>query len=209
MTEHMLEVNEKMNLTAIKNVDSVILLHYVDSLTAEPFLPQNARVADIGCGAGFPCLPLALCRPDLSLLAVDSTEKRINYVKETARLLNCPNLEAIAMRAEDGGKGAFREQFDVCTARAVAALPALSELCLPYVKVGGKFLAMKGKRGEEELRDAQSAIKRLGGECVGVHTVKLTYNGEEDTRFLFEIEKIKPTPADLPRPWAKILKRPL
>ena len=209
LTERMLEVNEKMNLTAIKSVDSIILLHYVDSLTAERFLPQNARVADIGCGAGFPCLPLALCRPDLSLLAVDSTEKRINYVKDTARLLNCPNLEAVAMRAEDGGKGAYREQFDVCTARAVAALPALSELCLPYVKVGGKFLAMKGKRGEEELQEAQSAIKQLGGECVGVHKVTLTYNGEEDTRFLFEIAKVKPTPADLPRPWAKILKKPL
>lgn len=209
LTEHMLAVNEKMNLTAIKNVDAVVLLHYVDSLTAEGFLPQNARVADIGCGAGFPCLPLAICRPDLQLLAVDSTEKRINYVKETAKLLECSNLEAIAMRAEDGGKGAYREQFDVCTARAVAALPALSELCLPYVKVGGKFLAMKGKKGEEELREAETAIKRLGGECVATHRIELTYNGETDTRFLFEIAKVKQTPPEFPRPWAKILKRHL
>ena len=113
------------------------------------------------------------------------------------------------MRAEDGGKGEYREQFDVCTARAVAALPALSELCLPYVKVGGKFLAMKGKRGEEELQEAQSAIKRLGGECIAMHKITLTDGKEEDTRYLFEIQKVKPTPADLPRPWAKILKRPL
>lgn len=209
LTEHMLKVNESMNLTAIKNIDSIILLHYADSLTAEPFLPQNARVADIGCGAGFPCLPLAICRPDLRLLAVDSTEKRIRYVKDTASLLNCPNLEAIAMRAEDGGKGAYREQFDVCTARAVAALPALAELCLPYVKVGGKFLAMKGKRGEEELRDARSAIKRLGGECVATHRITLRSDAEEDTRYLFEIQKVTPTPAEFPRPWAKILKRAL
>ena len=209
LTEHMLHVNESMNLTAIKDINSIILLHYADSLTAEQFLPQNARVADIGCGAGFPCLPLAICRPDLRILAVDSTEKRIRYVADTAKRLNCPNLEAVAMRAEDGGKGEYREQFDVCTARAVAALPALSELCLPYVKVGGKFLAMKGKRGEEELREAQSAIKRLGGECIAMHKITLTDGKEEDTRYLFEIQKVKPTPADLPRPWAKILKRPL
>lgn len=209
LTERMLEVNEKMNLTAIKSIEGIILLHYADSLTAEPFLPQNARVADIGCGAGFPCLPLALCRPDLSILAVDSTEKRINYVKDTARLLNCPNFEAVAMRAEDGGKGAYREQFDVCTARAVAALPALSELCLPYVKVGGKFLAMKGKRGEEELNEARSAISRLGGECTAMHKIILTDGREEDTRYLFEISKVKPTPAEFPRPWGKILKKPL
>jgi 16S rRNA (guanine527-N7)-methyltransferase len=209
LTVRMLEINEKMNLTAIKSLEGIILLHYADSLTAEPFLPQNARVADIGCGAGFPCLPLAICRPDLSLLAVDSTEKRINYVKDTAKLLNCRNLEAVAMRAEEGGKGAYREQFDVCTARAVAALPALSELCLPYVKLGGKFLAMKGKRGEEELREAESAIKRLGGECVAMHKITLTDGKEEDTRYLFEIAKVAPTPADLPRPWGRILKKPL
>ena len=209
LTEHMLEINQKMNLTAIKEPEAIIALHYADSLTAEPFLPQNARIADIGCGAGFPCLPLAICRPDLTILAVDSTEKRINYVKDTANRLKCPNLQALAMRAEDGGKGAYREQFDVCTARAVAALPALSELCLPYVRVGGKFLAMKGKKGEEELRDAENAIKKLGGECIGLHAVKIKVNGEEEDRYLIEVAKIKPTPAEYPRSWGRILKKPL
>ena len=209
LTDRMLTVNEKMNLTAIKEEAAIILLHYADSLTAARFLPQNARVADIGCGAGFPCLPLAICRPDLSILALDSTEKRIRYVKETAEMLGCNGVTAVAMRAEEGGQGCYREQFDVCTARAVAALPLLAELCMPYVRVGGTFLAMKGRKGEEELKDAKSAIKRLGGECASVHPITLTHSGEEDTRYLIEIKKIKHTPADLPRPWAKILKKPL
>lgn len=209
LTNHMLETSKSMNLTAIKEPDAIVTLHYADSLTAEPFLPQNARIADIGCGAGFPCLPLAICRPDLEILAIDSTEKRIKYVQETADLLQCSGLTAVAMRAEDGGKGAYREQFDVCTARAVAALPALAELCLPYVRVGGTFLAMKGRKGQEELSAAQSAIKKLGGDCTGLHAVTLKHNGEEDTRYLIEIKKVKPTPTELPRPWARILKRPL
>ena len=209
LTARMLEINEKMNLTAIKEESAIVLLHYADSLTASQFLPQNARVADIGCGAGFPCLPLAICRPDLQITAIDSTEKRIRYVAETAAFLGCNNLTAVAMRAEEGGQGRYREQFDVCTARAVAALPLLAELCLPYVRVGGTFLAMKGKKGEEELAQAANAIKRLGGECTKVHAITLHGGKEEETRYLIEIKKVRPTPADLPRPWGKILKKPL
>lgn len=209
LTARMLETNEKMNLTAIKEESAIILLHYADSLTAARFLPQNARVADIGCGAGFPCLPLSICRPDLQILALDSTEKRIRYVSETAAALGCDGITAVAMRAEEGGQGRYREQFDVCTARAVAALPLLAELCLPYVRVGGSFLAMKGKRGEEELAQAATAIRRLGGECVGLHPVTLHGSAEEETRYLIEIKKVRPTPAEFPRPWAKILKKPL
>jgi 16S rRNA (guanine527-N7)-methyltransferase len=209
LTERMLTVNEYMNLTAIKDPAAIILLHYADSLTAARFLPENAKIADIGCGAGFPCLPLAICRPDLSILALDSTEKRIQYVKQTAELLKCENLSAVAMRAEEAGKGGYREQFDVCTARAVASLPALSELCLPFVRIGGTFLAMKGKKGEEELKEATSAIKKLGGEVAELHAITLRSQVEEDTRYLIEIKKVKPTPAEFPRQWARILKKPL
>jgi 16S rRNA (guanine527-N7)-methyltransferase len=205
----MLTVNEYMNLTAIKDPAAIILLHYADSLTAARFLPENGKIADIGCGAGFPCLPLAICRPDLSILALDSTEKRIQYVKQTAELLKCENLSAVAMRAEEAGKGGYREQFDVCTARAVASLPALSELCLPFVRIGGTFLAMKGKKGEEELKEATSAIKKLGGEVAELHAITLRSQAEEDTRYLIEIKKVKPTPAEFPRQWARILKKPL
>jgi 16S rRNA (guanine527-N7)-methyltransferase len=210
LTEHMLKVNESMNLTAIKEEKAIALRHYADSLTVSAFLPQNAKIIDIGCGAGFPSLPLAICRPDLSITALDSTEKRIRYVNETAQLLGCTNLTALAMRAEDGAhQKDMRERFDVCTARAVAALPVLAELCLPYVKLGGRFIAMKALKGEEELSAAQSAIKRLGGEVKEIHRVTLTGDGQNDVRMLIEIKKIKPTPADLPRAYAKICKKPL
>lgn len=216
LTEHMLQVNQSMNLTAIKEESAIITRHYADSLTVAAFLPQNAKIADIGCGAGFPSLPLAICRPDLTVTAIDSTEKRVRYVNDTAKLLGLQNLTALAMRAEDGGKGALRERFDVCTARAVADLPVLTELCLPFVRVGGRFIAMKAKRGEEELKNAAHAIVTLGGRLSEVKTVTLLEKAAEgseesagDTRVLISVDKITPTPAAYPRPYAKILKRPL
>jgi len=213
LTEHMLLVNQSMNLTAIKDESAIIARHYADSLTVAALLPQNARIADIGCGAGFPTLPLAICRPDLEITAIDSTEKRVRYVAETAKLLGLSNVTALAMRAEDGAKGALREQFDVCTARAVADLPILSELCLPFVKVGGKFIAMKAKKGAEELENAQKSIRTLGGRLNEVKTVFLKSTeapeSEGDTRMLISVDKIAPTPAAYPRAYAKIVKRPL
>ena len=209
LTERMLAVNEHMNLTAIKEPRAVVLRHYADSLTIERLLPQNATLADVGCGAGFPSLPLAIVRPDLKILSLDSTAKRIRYVQETAALLDCKNLTALAARAEEAGKGAHREKYDVCTARAVAALPVLAELCLPLVRVGGKFLAMKARRGEEEWESAASAVAKLGGKLIARHTVTLKDEGEQDERIIFEIEKVKPTPAQYPRAYAKIAKNPL
>lgn len=209
LTERMLEVNEYMNLTAIKEERAVILRHYADSLTIEQMLPQGAKIADIGCGAGFPSLPLAICRPDLSILSLDSTAKRIRYVDETAQLLGCENIEAVAMRAEEGGKSIYRERFDVCTARAVAALPVLAELCLPFVRVGGKFIAMKARKGDEEWESAERAIARLGGRLIARHAVTLKDGDEQDERLILEIEKVKPTPKEFPRAYAKICKAPL
>lgn len=209
LTERMLEVNQYMNLTAIKEPRAVILRHYADSLTLVPFLPQNATLIDIGCGAGFPSLPLAICRPDLRVFSLDSTAKRIRYVQETAELLQCTNLSAAAMRAEEGGKGRYREQFDVCTARAVAALPVLAELCLPLVRVGGSFLAMKAKRAEEEWESAANAVARLGGKLIAQHDVTLRDGEIAEERQIFEIKKVKPTPREFPRAYAKITKSPL
>ncbi len=210
LTEHMLEINKSMNLTAIKDERGIVLRHYADSLTVEPFLPQNASLIDVGCGAGFPCLPLGICRPDLAITALDSTEKRIHYVRETAKMLEIPGFSAIAARAEEAGhNAAFREQFDVCTARAVAALPVLAELCLPFVRLGGTFIAMKAAKGAAELQEAARGIKRLGGEVIASHTVLLHGEAGDEARILVEIKKVRPTPAELPRPYAKICKKPL
>ena len=211
LTERMLEVNRQMNLTAITEEASIVARHYADSLTVEPFLPKNATMIDVGCGAGFPCLPLALVRPDLSITALDSTEKRVRYVADTAKALSIPGLSTLAARAEDAARTGsdLREHFDVATGRAVAPLRLLAELCLPFVRVGGKFIAMKAKKGEEELSEAENAIKRLGGEPVALHRIELCCGEERETRYIIEITKKKPTPADLPRPWARMLKKPL
>ena len=210
LMKHMLEVNKSMNLTAIKEERAIAVRHFLDSLTVEPFLPKNAKMLDVGCGAGFPCLPIGIFRPDLTITALDSTEKRIRYVQKTADLLEIPHFRAIAARAEELAHDAVhREQYDVVTARAVAALPVLAELCLPFVAVGGRFVAMKAKRGEEELAAATRAIARLGGKTAEVRSITLKAEGECDERLLIEIKKIKETPKDLPRAYAKIAKKPL
>lgn len=209
LTEFMLAENEKYNLTAITDPDKIILNHYADCATLAARLPKGARIADIGCGAGFPTLPVAILRDDVTILGIDSTAKRINYVNEAARLLGLGNVTAVAMRAEDGGKSPeYRERFDIVTARAVAEMRILCELCLPYVKVGGKFIAMKGKNAEFELSGARKAISLLGGR--GVTVEQITLNGTEELSHpLIVIDKKERTPASYPRPYAQISKKPL
>jgi len=210
LTEHMLEVNAHMNLTAITEPDAVILKHYADSLSISAYIPQNARVLDVGCGAGFPSLPLAICRPDLQITAIDATAKRIAYIQQTATLLGLTNLEASAMRAEDGAKQAqMRESFDVVTARAVASLPVLSELCLPFVRIGGIFLAMKSAKAEEELAASDRAVALCGGESGKLHHISLHNGADSETRCLILSKKIHSTPKNYPRNFSQISKKPL
>ena len=210
LTKRMLEENEKYNLTAITDPDKIILNHYADCATLALFLPKGARIADVGCGAGFPTLPLAILRDDLSITAIDSTAKRVNYVAETASLLGITNVTALTMRAEDGGKDpSFREKFDFVTARAVAEMRVLAELCMPYVKVGGKFVAMKGKNAEFELTAAKKALSLLGGRSTKVETVTLHGDGEELSHPLIIVDKKEKTPQTYPRPFAQISKKPL
>ena len=210
LTVRMLEENEKYNLTAITDVEKIILNHYADCATLALRLPKGAKIADIGCGAGFPTLPVAILRSDVTILAIDSTAKRITYVAETAKLLGLENVTAIAMRAEDGGKSAeYREKFDIVTARAVAEMRVLSELCLPYVKPSGKFIAMKGRNAEFELQSAKKAISLLGGRNTKIEEIKLTGGGEELSHPLIIIDKKEKTPASYPRPYAQISKKPL
>ena len=211
LTDIMLEVNKSMNLTAITEESTVILKHYADSLTMLSEIPQGAKVIDIGCGAGFPSLPLAIFRPDVSITALDGTAKRIEYVKNTAKKLGLDNLTAIAGRAEEyGNKPEYRQSFDIATARAVAALPILAELCLPFVKVGGAFVAMKAARGEDEATSAANAIKLCGGDTAIVNKLELTANKLDfESRIIVTSKKIADTPAKYPRHYSQISKKPL
>ena len=211
LTNIMLEVNEQMNLTTITNCSQIILKHYVDSLTVSKYIPQNAQVIDVGCGAGFPSLPLAICREDLQITALDSTAKRINYVNDTARKLGLDNLNATAARAEDEArKPQQRESYDLAVARAVADLPILCELCLPFVKLGGRFVAMKAAKGDEEYARSERAIKLCGGADAQIIAADITENGSEyEKRRLIIVEKREKTPKIYPRNFAQISKKPL
>lgn len=211
LTQRMLEVNKSMNLTAITEEKTVILRHYVDSLTISEQIPMGASVIDVGCGAGFPSLPLAIFRPDLSITSLDGTAKRIAYVAETAQLLNLSHLRAIAGRAEEyAQKEEYREQFDVATARAVAQLPVLCELCLPFVKKDGVMIAMKAQQASEELEMSGRCINLCGGGASRSFERELTLNGTDlERRSVIVIPKIQKTPKNYPRHFSKISKKPL
>ncbi|MBO7304373.1 MAG: 16S rRNA (guanine(527)-N(7))-methyltransferase RsmG [Clostridia bacterium] len=210
LTERMLEENEKYNLTAITEPSKIILNHYADCALIASLFPKGARIIDVGCGAGFPTLPLAIVREDLSILAVDSTAKRISYVEESARILGLSGVTTRVMRAEDGAKDEnMREKFDFATARAVAELRVLSELCLPFVKVGGKMIAMKGKNAEFELAGAKRAITILGGKDAKIESFELVGGDEVLTRPVVVIKKAAKTPHAYPRAYAQISKKPL
>ncbi len=209
LTKILLEENEKYNLTAIKEPHKIILNHYADCASLADILPSGAKIADVGCGAGFPTLPVAILRPDVKILGIDSTAKRINYVNMATSELGLSNVEAVSARAEDIGKSEIRESFDIVTARAVAAMRVLSELCLPLVKVGGKLIAMKGKNAEFELSDAKRAISLLGGKLSAMHEVRLSDGEEEIIHPLIIIDKRSKTPQAYPRAFAQISKKPL
>ena len=211
LTERMLEVNKSLNLTAIKEEKAIILKHYVDSLTISKYIPDNSRIIDVGCGAGFPTLPLAVFRHDLSITALDGTAKRINYVSETAKYLNLTGVSAVAARAEElANTPEHRECYDIATARAVASLPVLCELTLPFVKIGGKMLAMKSQQAGDELELAMNCIRLCGGEVEDVISCDLmSPSGEKESRNIIVIKKIKKTPPLYPRHYSKISKKPL
>lgn len=211
LCEHTLEVNKVHNITAIRDVPGVITKHFADSVKKiEAIPPTGATLLDVGTGGGFPTLPLAIVRPDLRITAIDSTAKKIAHVQNTAKMLGLCNVTAISGRAEDMAHTNMRESFDIVTARAVSELRILCEITLPFVKVGGTFVALKGASGEKELLDAMHAIEKLGGKCIDL--CKYTLNdehGNQDERCLILIRKEKTTPQNFPRQYAQILKKPL
>ena len=213
LTERLLAANAVMNLTAITDPREIILKHYFDSLRLAQHLHKvGASLADVGCGAGFPTLPLAIARPDLAITAIDSTDKRIVFVRETAAALGLTNVTAVTARAEDAGAGELRGKFDYVTARAVARLNMLCEFCIPLLRVGGEFLPMKGKSGAEELHEAENAIAALRAEtCFSVeYTIgDPAFDADRQERFIACIRKVDETEKIYPRNFSQIKKKPL
>ena len=176
------------------------------------YIDEGKSVLDVGCGAGFPSLPLAIARPDLQITAIDSTDKRIVYVRECARRLGLQNLTAKTARAEDAAATDMRGKYDYATARAVARLNILAEYCIPFLRVGGVFLPMKAKSGAEEMIEAKNAFATLHAKVLFSKEFFLadTKNeGEPQTRLIAGIEKCAPTEKIYPRNNAQIKKKPL
>ena len=205
----LLEANQVMNLTAITEPQQVARLHFLDCAALLKEADFSGRsVIDVGTGAGFPGLVLKTVEPSLSLTLLDSLGKRVDFLKETAEALGLTDVTCLHARAEEASQlPELRQQFDFAVSRAVAALPLLCELCLPYVKVGGFFLAMKGPDCAEELSSAASAVRLLGGTFRPTRTYGIP--GTDVVHSVVVIEKTAPTPASYPRRWAKIQKAPL
>lgn len=204
------EWNEKINLTAITEDEEFIKKHFVDCIKAfkSKAIAEAHTIIDVGTGAGFPGIPIAIMHPTAKITLLDSLNKRINYLNIVVRELGLKNVTTIHSRAEDGArKPELREQFDVATSRAVANMAVLSEFCMPYVKKGGYFVALKGPSIDEELKNAGNAIKTLGGELKGIIEVSIE---ETDLKHnIVEVEKIKPCPKTYPRKAGTITKKPL
>lgn len=211
LTERMLSVNQTMNLTAITDPDGILLRHYVDSATLSEHVPVGAKLLDVGCGAGFPTIPLGIFRPDLTITALDGTAKRIRYVEETCALLGLSQIRAVAGRAEELGQDpVYRERFDVVTARAVASMSVLGELCLGFARVGGQMIAMKSQHAKEELKAAARCLSLCGGGAPRLTERELiSAEGLTEQRALIIVPKISPTPKNYPRHFSKISKKPL
>ncbi len=208
LAELLVEQNKTMNLTAITYPDGIAVKHFADSISAlfAYDFAENAKVLDVGTGAGFPSIPLLIARPDLEMTMIDSTAKKLKYVASTVETLGL-TAEVLHTRAEEAGQNKeYREKFDIVCSRAVAALNVLCEYCLPFVKVGGVFLAMKAAKAQEEIADAKNAIKTLGGKIVAEKSFTLSDGGE---RTIVVIKKISQVPPKYPRVSAQIAKKPL
>lgn len=203
----LVERNKHVNLTAITADREIILKHFIDSLTINRYLEANAKIIDVGTGAGFPGIPIKILRKDVNITLLDSLNKRVNFLNEVIADLDLKQIDAIHGRAEDlAHKAEYREKFDTVTARAVANLATLSELCLPFIKRGGKFICMKGS-SIEEIDEARTALEILGGTVASIDKFLLPDSDIE--RNIVIIEKIKSTPNRYPRKPGMPAKEPI
>ncbi|UXN12024.1 16S rRNA (guanine(527)-N(7))-methyltransferase RsmG [Lactobacillus amylovorus] len=198
----LIEVNEHVNLTRITEEDEVYLKHFYDSITPlftfGAVFKDGATLCDVGAGAGFPSIPLKILKPGLKVTIVDSLQKRLNFLKDLISELGLTDVELVHGRAEDVGQNKlYRERFDIVTARAVARMSVLSEYCLPLVKKGGYFVALKGPKAEDELDDGKKALEVLGGKLI--KDEELTLPAGEEERTLVLVQKVKSTPKKYPR----------
>lgn len=209
------ERNKVMNLTNIVDDKGIAMRHFVDSLTIVPYIREEQKkkgkedltLVDVGTGAGFPGIPIKVKMPKIKLILMDSLQKRIGFLEDVCNELELKDVTTVHTRAEDAGRNKkYREKYDIATARAVASLPVLCEYCLPFVKVGGIFLAMKG-HAEEELKDAKKAIALLGGTIE--KTDEFVLPGTDMNRSVIVIRKVRPTPPQYPRQAGKPSKTPI
>lgn len=206
--EMLVETNKSFNLTAITEPDDVTVKHFADCLAlfGNVNIPENARIIDVGTGAGFPGLVLLLTRPNIKMTFLDSTKKKLGFIQNVLNETGI-SAEVVHARAEEAGQNPqYREKFDFATARAVANLTNLSEYCLPFVKVGGEFVSMKAAASDEEIASAKKAIGILGGNIENDIIFDLT---DGVPRRIVEIKKLSQTPTKYPRPSAKIAKNPI
>ena len=204
----LLEWNEKINLTALTSQEDIILKHFVDSLTVLKYIKSKESIVDIGTGAGFPGIPIALMYKDNNITLVDSLNKRINFLEEVKRQMNIKNVVTIHTRAEEFGQNKqYRENFDIAVSRAVANLSVLAEYLIPLVKLGGKIICMKGSSVLEEINNSKLAIKELGGEIKQIEEFYLPRTDMK--RNVIIIEKVKNTPKKYPRKAGTPSKQPI
>jgi 16S rRNA (guanine527-N7)-methyltransferase len=201
--------NEKFNITSVIEEKDIIIKHFIDSLSIIPFLEnRNVNLIDIGTGGGLPGIPLKIVYEKLDITLLDSTEKKILFLKECIRTLGLNNIKTVHKRAEDYGKDPYyRESFDVSTARALASLPVLLEYCLPFVRLGGVFIAMKGKNCYDEIANSKQALDVLGGRIEIIKEITLPYT--DNKRNIIIIRKFRQTPTKYPRKAGKPSKMPL
>lgn len=200
LTDILLDWNQRMNLTAIKDPDEIMIKHHLDSLTLIKVVPtfDNLKLIDVGTGAGFPGLALAITVPKLHVTFLDSTGKKLKFIDHVGQALNLNNIETLHARAEDAGRDKYhRETYDIVTARAVARMPALMEYTLPLAKLEGQVIAMKGGTAYDETNSAAKAIDTLGGELFSIEEINLPTI--ENPRYLVIVDKLDPTPKQYPR----------